>query len=43
VREVTGIPDDVQIATVIPIGYPERPFGTLKRRPVEELLHFDTW
>jgi nitroreductase len=43
VRELLGIPDDVQIAVTIPMGYPGRPFRLVKRRPVEEVVRWDRW
>ena len=38
-----GIPDDLGIVAMIPIGYPQGKFGPVSRRPAEELTHFDTW
>lgn len=43
VRETLGIPDDVRIAVTLAVGYPDRPFGPLARKPVEEVLHWDRW
>src|SRR5690606_31658584 len=40
-REVLGIPADVSIAVCIALGWPDRPFGPLKRKPVAEVLHWD--
>jgi nitroreductase len=34
---------DVAIVALIPIGYPEGTFGRVKRRPVEEVTHFERW
>ena len=42
-REVLAIPDDVRIGTVVPLGYPEKPFGPLARRPLSEIIHYDRW
>jgi len=43
VREVLAIPDDVYIGTVIPMGWPARKFGPVRRRDVAELVHYDRW
>ncbi|MCE2391440.1 MAG: nitroreductase family protein [Proteobacteria bacterium] len=42
-REILGVPDDVYLGTVIPMGYPERPFGPLARRPLDGIVHYDRW
>jgi nitroreductase len=38
-----GIPDDTTICTTIPVGWPGRAFGSLTRRPLEEVVHHDHW
>lgn len=43
IRSLLGIPDDVRIAATVPMGWPERPFGTVKRKPVDEVVHWDRW
>ena len=43
VREILEIPDDVYIGTIIPMGFPDRPFGPVARRPVQEVVHYDHW
>jgi nitroreductase/uncharacterized protein YciI len=43
VRRVLGIPDDVFIGTLIPLGWPERPFGPVRRKPIEQVIHRDRW
>ena len=43
VREVLGIPEDVQTFALIPVGYPTGKWGEAKRRPVEEVTYWDTW
>jgi len=42
-RKVLGIPDDASIAVCIALGYPDRPFGPVKRKPVSEVIHWDRW
>jgi nitroreductase len=43
VKEVLGIPDDVQTFAMMPIGYPVGKFGPLSRRPVAEVTYADHW
>jgi nitroreductase len=42
-RAILGIPDDVYIGTMIALGYPDRPFGPVRRKPVAEVIHRDHW
>ncbi|HLG01773.1 MAG TPA: nitroreductase family protein [Acidimicrobiia bacterium] len=43
VRRLLGIPDDVEIFAVIPVGHPLGRFGEARRRPVDEFVHWDRW
>lgn len=43
VRDILGIPDDVQTWAMIPVGYPTGKWGEAKRRPVEETTYWDSW
>ncbi len=43
VKDLLGIPDDVFTYALMPIGYPEDKFGSLKRRPVNEVAYADRW
>jgi len=43
VKELLGIPDDVETAALIPVGYPLGKFGRPPRQPVEEVAHWDAW
>ena len=43
VRGTLGIPDDVKMAALIPVGWPDRPHGPVNRKPVEEVLHWQAW
>ena len=43
IRDVLGIPDDVRIGCMIPIGWPDRAFGPVNRKPVESFIHRDRW
>ena len=42
-KRVLGIPPEVRTWAIIPIGYPLRPFGPVNRRPVDEVVHWNTW
>jgi len=43
VRATLEIPDDVRMAALIPIGWPDRKHGPVNRRPVEEVIHWEQW
>jgi nitroreductase len=38
VRDTLGLPDEQLIGTTICVGYPEKPFGPVKRKPVGEVI-----
>jgi len=42
-KTVLGIPKDVKTWAVIPIGWPLRRFGPVRRRPVDEAIHRERW
>lgn len=42
-KEVLGIPKDVKTWAVIPIGWPLRRFGPVRRRPVDDVIHRERW
>ncbi|MFN0028537.1 MAG: nitroreductase family protein [Acidimicrobiales bacterium] len=43
VRATVGLPEDVRMAALIPIGWPDRPHGPVNRRPVTEVIHWNSW
>lgn len=43
VRATLDIPDDVRMAALLPIGWPDRPHGPVNRRPVDEVIHWEGW
>jgi nitroreductase len=43
VKELLGIPADVETAALIPLGYPLGKFGRPPRRAVSEVVHADRW
>lgn len=42
-RKVLGIPAEVYIGSTIAVGFPDRPFGPVARKPVDDVLHWDRW
>jgi nitroreductase len=42
-RELLHIPDDVHLCVLVAVGYPERPFAKVQRKPVEQVLHLNGW
>jgi nitroreductase len=43
VRELLGIPAEIETAALIPLGYPLGKFGRPPRRPVTEVTFVDHW
>ncbi len=43
VKELLGIPDNVETVALIPVGHPIGKYGPAARRPVEELTHNERW
>jgi len=43
VKELLGIPADVETAALIPMGYPLGKFGRPPRQPAAEVTHWDVW
>lgn len=43
IRETLAIPDDVHIGCLIPVGWPDRNFGPVKRVGYEHVVHVDGW
>jgi nitroreductase len=43
VKQLLGIPADVETAALIPLGYPLGKFGRPPRRPVGEVAFADSW
>lgn len=38
-----GIPEEAVPVAIIPMGWPAVPFGPVRRKPVDEFLHWNTW
>ena len=43
IKSLLGIPDDVEIFAIIPLGYPAQRHGRKTRKPVEEVTFSDRW
>ena len=43
IRDTLLIPDDVHIGCMIPMGWPEKKFGSLTREPFEKVVHHNQW
>lgn len=42
-RAALGVPKNIGIFGLIPVGWPVGKFGPVRRRAVEEVLHWDQW
>ncbi len=45
IKEMLGVPGNVHIASVLPLGYPAdgARYGPTKRRPASEITYYDKW
>ncbi|PKB65428.1 MAG: hypothetical protein BZY80_00395 [SAR202 cluster bacterium Io17-Chloro-G2] len=43
VRRLFGVPDTAQIVYCLPLGYPRGRFGSVQRKPLEEVCSVDRW
>ena len=43
VHEVLGIPEGVESAAIIPLGWPNRDYGPNRRAPLEQFVSHDHW
>jgi len=43
VKQILGLPPEVQTYALMPIGYPDGKFGPIKRRPVSEVAYLDKY
>jgi nitroreductase len=43
VRQLLGVPDDVETMALIPLGWPKGKFGTPSRLPIEKVVYWDQW
>jgi nitroreductase len=42
-KKKVGVPDSMEIAALLPMGYPRGKFGKTTRKPVDEVLYWDKW
>jgi nitroreductase len=42
-KQKLGIPEEMEISALLPLGYPHGKFGPTTRKPVEEVIHWDRW
>ncbi len=42
VKEILRVPEELHLLTVLPFGYPSK-VGTSTRRPLESMIHQETW
>jgi len=43
IRAVCKIPADVHLCVLVAVGYPGKPFASVKRKPVEDVLHWNAF
>ncbi len=44
VREICGIPGDIEVVALLPLGYPTDPAAVEKpRKPIEEIVRYERW
>ncbi|MGE0821420.1 MAG: nitroreductase family protein [Candidatus Binatia bacterium] len=42
-KQKLGIPAEMEVSALLPLGYPQGNFGPTKRQPVETVIHWDRW
>lgn len=43
IHEILGIPDNIESAAIIPLGWPDREYGPNRRPPVEKFVMYERW
>lgn len=43
IKELLGVPEEVETVALIPVGYPKGRFGPTQRLPWREVTYFDKW
>lgn len=43
IHAILGIPDGIESAAIIPLGWPDREYGPNRRRPLEQFVMYDRW
>jgi nitroreductase len=42
-REVFGLPDDVELVALTPLGYPDKTSANTPRKPLADLVKYERW
>jgi len=42
-KQKLGVPENMEIAALLPLGFPRGKFGKTTRKPVDEVLYWDRW
>ncbi len=43
IRQLLGIPESVETAALVPVGWPRGKFGSGFRKPVEDVTYWESW
>ena len=43
IHDILGIPDHIETAAIIPLGWPDRDYGPNRRPPLEQFVMHDRW
>jgi nitroreductase len=43
IHEILGIPDHIETAAIIPLGWPDRDYGPNRRPPLAQFVMYDRW
>jgi nitroreductase len=43
IHEILGIPDHIESAAIIPLGWPDRDYGPNRRPPLAQFVMYDRW
>jgi len=43
VKEELGVPDDVRVVALLPLGYPAEASDAKDRKPMDEIVSYDKW
>jgi nitroreductase len=43
IRSILELPKDLRIGAMLAVGFPERDFGPVTRKPIAEVIHHDRW
>ena len=41
--DILNLPEDVEVVTLVPLGYPDHQPGPPQRRPVDDFVHYNTF